>query len=133
MKWNLVTDVLPSWKYKKNGEFYELCDQLVICRLVRTDEYGFPITPEEPIYLTAKMRMGWSGDNLYFHFRQGSGVEFECLHYEPKDGDLYPHVYRGEYGSRSYEGFDYMIHSWIPVLEFEEYMNFPPITVKIVR
>ena len=134
MKWNLVTDELPSWDYKKDDGRPDICDELVIVRLVRTDEYGFPAEPEEPIYLTAKMKMGWSGDNLYFHFREGSGVEFECLHEDtPNDSDLYPSVHRGKYSGRYYQEVLYMIHSWILVSEFEEFMQFPKIEVKVER
>ena len=134
--WIKATDELPSWNFEVDGEFYELVNELVIVRLVRTDEeYGLPLEDEDPIYLTAKMKMGWSGDELYFHFREGSGVEFECLlEYFPKfDDDLFPSIMRGEYSGRYYQDLPYMIHSWVPVKLFEKAMNFTKIETKIIR
>ena len=124
--WNRVTDKLPGWD--------ELTDRpMVIVRLVRVDEYGMPIQPEDPLYVTAKLQLSWISDAVYFSFIEGGGNEYESwLDEVPENSrDLYPSLPIGKYKYYSRGKIDYMIHSWILIEEFEKLVTFEPIEAVI--
>lgn len=107
---NLIkcTDRLPGW---------EEINELVIIKLVEVDSNLIPLVDGTILYTTAKLKLSWNSDVIYFDLVDVWGdadYEFYSDVIEPEDTDLYYSIKSGYKGwlrdNRKYK--DFMIESW---------------------